>query len=89
MSPVAELTELVAKTANEHGDRVEIGHFENPHVEMDELYYNPKHAKLAELGLKPRLLSQVLLKQMNQYIAKLRDRIDTSTLASWVSWRFT
>ena len=38
------------------GLKVEIDHLPDPRVEAEEHYYNAKHSKLVDLGLKPHIL---------------------------------
>ena len=49
----------------------------DPRVEAEEHYYNAKHTKLAELGLKPHLLSESLLDSLINIAIQHRDRVDT------------
>ena len=61
---VAELAELTQRAAGELGHQVEIEHFPNPRVELEEHYYNAANTKLRELGLKPHYLGEELVKSM-------------------------
>jgi UDP-sulfoquinovose synthase len=56
-------------------------------VEAEEHYYNAKHSKLIELGLKPHLLSESLLDSLMNIAFRYRDRIDTSKVMPQVNWR--
>ena len=49
------------RRARRLGLDVEIDHLPDPRVEAEEHYYNAKHSKLIDLGLKPHLLSDSLL----------------------------
>ena len=60
----------------EVGLKVEIDHLPDPRVEAEEHYYNAKHSKLVDLGLKPHLLSDSLLDSLMNIAMKYRDRID-------------
>ena len=60
---------------------------EDPRVEAEEHYYNAKHSKLTDLGLKPHLLSDSLLDSLIDIAMRYRDRIDPSVLMPQVSWR--
>ncbi len=83
---VLELAELVAQQARKLGFQVEINHLENPRVELDEHYYNPKHTKLLDLGLKPRYLSDVLIDSMIKRIDRFRSRIKREVILPRVKW---
>ena len=56
-------------------------------MEAEEHYYNAKHSKLIDLGLKPHLLSDSLLDSLMNIAVKYRDRIDASLLLPQVNWR--
>ena len=58
---VLELARMVQAAGRKLGLRVEIDHLPDPRVEAEEHYYNARHSKLVELGLKPHLLSESLL----------------------------
>ena len=83
---VRELAEKV-KTAAEHlGMEVEIVHTPNPRVELEEHYYNAKHSKLLELGLKPTYLGEELIDSMIGKIQRYRSAINRSQLVMGVQW---
>ena len=50
---VLELAQMVQKAARKMRLNVEIDHLPDPRVEAEEHYYNAKHSKLMDLGLKP------------------------------------
>src|SRR5262249_59983651 len=54
---ITELAETVQRAGRAHGLDVQIDNVENPRFEKEEHYYNAKHTKLLDLGLKPHLLS--------------------------------
>lgn len=59
----------------------------NPRVEAEEHYYNAKHTKLIELGLKPHLLSDSLLDSLLNFAIQFKDRVDRKQIMPSVSWR--
>jgi UDP-sulfoquinovose synthase len=65
---------------------VEINHVENPRLEAEEHYYNPKHSKLVELGLQPNLLSEVLVEQMLGTIESNRDHVNPDVIQPSFGW---
>lgn len=83
---VTELAELVAQQSGKLGLKVEIQQTTNPRVESEEHYYNPVHAKLLSLGLKPRLLSDVLIQTMITKIIDSRDRIRREVILPKTRW---
>ena len=84
---VLELAQLVHAAGAKMGLDVEIQHLEDPRVEAEEHYYNAKHSKLSDLGLKPHLLSDSLLDSLIDVATRYRERIDPSVLLPQVSWR--
>ena len=56
-------------------------------MEAEEHYYNAKHSKLVELGLKPHLLSESLLDSLLNIAMRYPDRIDQSLFMPKVNWR--
>ena len=69
------------------GLNVEIDHLPDPRVEAEDHYYNAKHSKLIDLGLKPHLLSDSLLDSLMNIAIRYRDRIDLSLIPPRVNWR--
>ena len=86
---VLELAQMVQHAGKEIGLKVEIDHLPDPRVEAEEHYYNAKHSRLVDLGLKPHNLSDTLLDSMINIAMKYRDRIDTSLFTPKVNWRKT
>jgi UDP-sulfoquinovose synthase len=84
---VLDLAEMVKTAGRELGFTVEVNHLPDPRVEAEAHYYNAKHSKLIELGLKPHLLSDSLLDSLMNIAVKYRDRIDAATMAPQVNWR--
>jgi UDP-sulfoquinovose synthase len=71
----------------ELGYEVELEHFENPRVEMEEHYYNAANTKLRELGLKPHYLGEELVRSMLATIERYRDRVIHRAIAPKTQWR--
>ena len=86
---VLELAQMVQKAGEEIGLKVEIDHLPDPRVEAEEHYYNAKHSRLVDLGLKPHNLSDTLLDSMIHIAMRYRHRIDTSLFQPRVDWRKT
>jgi UDP-sulfoquinovose synthase len=84
---VLDLAKMVQTAGAELGFKVEVNHLPDPRVEAEAHYYNAKHSKLIELGLKPHLLSDSLLDSLMNIAVKYRDRIDPATMAPQVNWR--
>ncbi|KPV45356.1 NAD-dependent epimerase/dehydratase family protein [Alicyclobacillus ferrooxydans] len=84
---VLELAERVAAVAKEMGLNPEIAHLENPRVEKEQHYYNAKHTKLMDLGLKPHLLSDDLIRELIETADRYKDRVDFGVIAPNATWR--
>jgi len=84
---VLELAQMVQMAARHLGLHVEIEHLPDPRVEAENHYYNAKHSKLIELGLKPHLLSDSLLDSLMNIAIRYEDRIDPSLFRPRVEWR--
>ncbi|PIN13226.1 UDP-glucose 4-epimerase/UDP-sulfoquinovose synthase [Handroanthus impetiginosus] len=84
---VNELAALVTKAGEKLGLEVKTISVPNPRVEAEEHYYNAKHTKLVELGLKPHLLSDSLLDSLLNFAIQYKDRVDLKQIMPSVSWR--
>ncbi len=84
---VLDLAHMVQAAAKEIGLPVEIDHIPTPRVESEEHYYNAKHSKLVDLGLRPHRLSDSLLDSLMNIAMKYQDRIDRSLFLPQVNWR--
>jgi UDP-sulfoquinovose synthase len=84
---VLDLANMVKTAAGEMGLPVEIEHMPTPRVEAQEHYYNAKHSKLVDLGLRPHFLSDSLLDSLMNIAMKYQDRVDRSLFVPQVNWR--
>ena len=84
---VLELARMVQAAGKNLRLHVEIDHLPDPRVEAEEHYYNARHSKLVELGLKPHLLSESLLDSLLNIAIRYQDRIDRSLFLPKVNWR--
>jgi UDP-sulfoquinovose synthase len=84
---VRELAKMTVAAGKKMGLNVEVDHLQDPRVEAEEHYYNAKHSKLIDLGLKPHLLSDSLLDSLMNIAIKYRDRADASLMLPQVNWR--
>lgn len=83
---VLELAGMVKEQGDKLGLAVRIEHLENPRVEAEQHYYNPRHQKLIDLGLVPHLLSDVLLDSMLARIREHAHRIKKDIILPRVKW---
>jgi len=84
---VLELAQMVQAAGEKLDLQVRLEHIPDPRVEAEKHYYNAKHSKLIELGLKPHLLSDSLLDSLMNIALRYRDRIDTTKMLPQVYWR--
>jgi UDP-sulfoquinovose synthase len=84
---VLELARMVQAAGRKLNLHVEIDHLPDPRVEAEEHYYNARHSKLVEMGLKPHLLSESLLDSLLNIAVRYGDRIDRSLFVPKVNWR--
>jgi UDP-sulfoquinovose synthase len=84
---VMELARMVQAAARKLGLTVEIDHLPAPRVESEDHYYNAKHSKLIDLGLRPHYLSDSLLDSLMNIAVRYQDRIDISLFVPQVKWQ--
>jgi UDP-sulfoquinovose synthase len=83
---VNDLAARVQETGNEFGLNVDIQHIENPRLEAEAHYYNPRHTGLLDLGLSPHFLSEDVLVEMMEYVIKYKDQIKHDQIYREVKW---
>jgi UDP-sulfoquinovose synthase len=83
---VMEVAKMVQKAGARLGYEVQIAHYENPRVEAEVHYYNPKHSKLIDLGLQPRLLADTLVDSMIKRVEQFKDRIIEGAIVPRIRW---
>jgi UDP-sulfoquinovose synthase len=84
---VADLAGLVRRSAAELGYEVEVRHFPNPRIEAERHYYNAANTKLHDLGLRPHLLGEELVRSMLRIIARYADRVIERAILPTTRWR--
>ncbi len=84
---LVELANLVQEAAAKVGIEVTIQNVDNPRIESENHYYNPVSQNLRSLGLKPRLLSDVLVQDMLRYIVAHKDYINPIHIPPTIRWR--
>jgi UDP-sulfoquinovose synthase len=84
---VLELAQMVRTIGQRLELTVEIRHLPDPRVEAEEHYYNARHSKLIDLGLRPHLLSASLLDSLLNIAVRYHDRVDSSLMLPQIDWR--
>jgi len=83
---VMDLAKRVHGAAQRIGLNSTIEHLLNPRLELEDHYYNAKHTKLIDLGLKPNLLSEQVLDAMLLRVRKNIDQVDKTLIAPTIKW---
>jgi UDP-sulfoquinovose synthase len=83
---VNDLANKVKETGAKIGLNIKIQHIENPRIEAEEHYYNPRHTGLLELGLEPNYLTEATLSEMMQFVMERRERIKKGQIFRNVKW---
>ncbi|MGH7609168.1 MAG: NAD-dependent epimerase/dehydratase family protein, partial [Candidatus Dormibacteria bacterium] len=73
---VNQLAQLVSEARARHGLETAISHLPNPRVEVEEHYYNAKHQRLLDLGLRPHYLGDTLLDSVIKLVEEHAERVD-------------
>jgi len=84
---VLDIALKVQEAGKALGTKVEVDHIPDPRVEAEQHYYNAKHSKLLDLGLKPHFLSDSLLDSLMNIAMKYKDRVDPTMMLPQVNWR--
>lgn len=83
---VMQVAKMVQQAGHALGYEVQIAHYENPRVEAETHYYNPKHSKLIDLGLKPRLLQDTLFQSMIKRVEQFKGNIIADAVVPRIRW---
>jgi UDP-sulfoquinovose synthase len=83
---VQQLAEKVKQAGDRAGMSVSIEHTSNPRVELEEHYYNAKHTKLMDLGLKPHLLTDEALDSMLTAVRAQSENVDPAIIRPTIKW---
>lgn len=84
---INDLAKKVAASAKRFGYKCEINNIKNPRVEKEEHYYNAKHTKLADLGLKPNLLTDETMDEMFTAVKNQCEKVNLSAFNPTIRWR--
>ena len=83
---VREIAARVCDVGNQMGLDVRIANLDNPRIEAEEHYYNPKHQALLDLGLQPHYLDEETLTDLLERVRRRRDAIDVGRIMPRVRW---
>ena len=83
---VMDLAKKTVEAGRRAGLNVTIDHLPNPRIEMESHYYNAKHSKLADLGLKPHLLTNEMLDLMLSTVRTHAGRVNQESFRPTIPW---
>jgi UDP-sulfoquinovose synthase len=83
---VNDLADKVRKAGKQLALTVKIEHIENPRIEDEAHYYNPKHTGLIDLGLTPHYLSEEVLLEMMEFVMRHKGSIQKDQILRNVKW---
>jgi UDP-sulfoquinovose synthase len=84
---VAELADLVKRSAEELRMEVEIKSVPNPRIEAESHYYNAANTKLRDLGLEPHYLGEELVHSVLGVVKRHRDRVIDDAILPTTQWK--
>ena len=84
---INELALKVKQAGITLGLDVEIQTIDNPRIEAEEHYFNPKNTNLLNLGLQPHFLSDSLIDSLLNFAIKYHHRVDRSQILPKVNWK--
>ena len=83
---VNDLAEKISEAGNHLGFSVKIEHIENPRLEAETHYYNPKHTGLLDLGLEPHYLTTEVLINLMKFVTRHKKAIKPDQFYRNVKW---
>jgi UDP-sulfoquinovose synthase len=84
---IKDIASKIQHAGSTLGLDVKIEQVENPRVEMEQHYFNPKNTNLLSLGLQPHFLSDSLLDSLLNIAIEYKERVDRSQILPKVSWK--
>jgi UDP-sulfoquinovose synthase len=81
-----ELAEITQRVGNKLGYDVKINHIQNPRKEAEEHYYNPTYQGLIDIGVKPHYLTDDVMEEMFQVVARYRNNMRKDVIFRGVKW---
>jgi UDP-sulfoquinovose synthase len=84
---VNDLAGMVKKVGDRLGYNVKVEQVENPRVEKEDHYYNPRYTGLIELGLEPHYLTEEVIEGFFKVAGQYRDRMYRESIFKGIRWR--
>jgi UDP-sulfoquinovose synthase len=83
---VNDLAEKISEAGRHLGFNIKVEHIENPRLEAETHYYNPRHTGLLDLGLEPHFLTTEVLIEMMEFVRKHKTTIKQKQFYQNVKW---
>ena len=83
---VNKLASMIQNVGVSLGYDVKIKNVQNPRIEKEKHYYNPKYQGLTALGLKPHYLNDDLVKEMFRIIEEHKSNIREGVIFNGIKW---
>lgn len=84
---VLDLAEKTKRVGEELDLNVNINHIQNPRVELEEHYFHAVNTKLIDLGLKPHLLTDEVLKGILKVAIENKHRVISENILPKTTWK--
>ena len=85
---LVDMSNKIKNFANQNNIKAEITNVENPRVEDENHYYNPKNISLLSLGLKPIKFDNKQIENIYKIVKGNLDRINQDTLEPNIKWKY-
>ena len=83
-----DMSNRIKSFAKENNIKAEIVNVENPRIEDENHYYNPKNISLLSLGLKPIEFDNKQIENIFKIVKANLDRINQDTLEPNIKWKY-
>jgi UDP-sulfoquinovose synthase len=83
---VMQLAQKVKAASERAGLQVTIANLPNPRIELEEHYYNAKHSKLVDLGLRPHLLTDKVVDDLLRTVRSNNSRVQQGAFDPKIKW---
>lgn len=83
---VMDLVQKVVAAGARAGLSVTAQHLANPRIEMESHYYNARHSRLLDLGLKPHLLTDEVIDGMLATVRAHNSRVEPEAFRPKIRW---
>jgi len=83
---VNQLVELLRQAGAKRGYDVEVKQIQNPRIEQENHYYNPKYQGLKKIGIKPNLLTLEVLDNFFKKIESYKVNIKKEIIFNGIKW---